>query len=122
MRSMQTQDNQDPAAFAARALALLGEEPAPAALEARILADFDRVAARPSLLTRFVRLLEDTSEVVWPGAPVWQPASVLALALAAGLAAGLMVPSTALARDTSDSIQTASLDSVPQLDLSGGEL
>ena len=121
---MQTQEEQNAAdaAFAARALDLLADEPVPAALETRILNDFDRLAAAPSLAARLAQAIRRASETIWPGAPLWQPACVLALSLILGLAAGMLVPSSALVHDNSDVMQTASLDAPPQLDLSGGEL
>jgi hypothetical protein len=60
----------------------------PAALEQRILVDFDRVQARWS----FTRLLHGMADAVWPGAPVWQPAGALALALLIGVGAAAFAP------------------------------
>ena len=108
----------DDAAFAQGALNALPSVAVPAALERRILADFDAVAARPPR-ARFVGRLRDA---VWPGAPVWKPASVLALSLVIGLAAGALVPSADLTRDTANQTQVSSssspYDSSPALDMS----
>jgi hypothetical protein len=61
-------------------------------LEARILADFDRLSARrPSGV--LAMLSHGWSERLWPGAPVWQPISLLALSLIVGLTAGAFLPS-----------------------------
>lgn len=126
---METQDEQnaEDAAFAARALAVFANEPAGAVLEARILADFDRlIVPRPSYAARVKRALQGLGDTLWPGAPLWQPASVLALSLAAGLAAGLLLPSSALDGGASDTTQVASqsvsLETPPAFDLSSGEL
>ena len=57
-------------------LETLPSVPVPAALEMRILGDFDRVAARRSV--GLAGLLDRLRDAVWPGAPVWRPAAVLA--------------------------------------------
>ena len=107
------------AAFAARTLAALPAiAPAPA-LEAHILADFDAVTARQArapwaVVTRTMRGLGDA---IWPGVPVWQPASILALSLLAGLAAGALVPAWSNTSESSGQLQT--LDVPPVLDTSG---
>src|SRR5262249_25012767 len=44
-----------------------------ASLSARLMAQFDAIAARPSV-RRFIARL---SEAVWPGAPLWQPSAAL---------------------------------------------
>lgn len=83
----------DDTVFTDRLLKNLPSTAVPAALEARILADFDRIAMhrrRPGWLKR---LLDRFGERLWPGAPAWQPASILALSLAAGLVVGTFVPS-----------------------------
>lgn len=80
--------------------------PAPAALERRILADFDRLAARP-------RLLDRLREAVWPGVPLWRPAGALAAALVLGVIAGSYVP----LEDASEQTATIALDEPPSFDL-----
>jgi hypothetical protein len=59
-----------------------------AALSARILDSFDRMASRPSVQW-FIRMV---ANVVWPGAPVWQPSAALAASLVVGLMLGVMLP------------------------------
>lgn len=73
--------------------------PVPAALQARILGDFDAHPARRILFDRL-------RDAVWPGAPLWRPASALAAALAFGLAVGTFVP---LEQASASSEQTASI-------------
>lgn len=73
--------------------AMLGEAAkaghgAPAsALQQRVLADFDRVAAR-----RAHSWIKVAGEWLWPGVPLWQPAAALALSLAIGIFAGTLTP------------------------------
>ena len=71
-----------------RLLARIKAPAASPALSRRVLADFDRLAARPGLSRSLRRL----AEAVWPGAPVWQPVAAFALALAIGLGAAAMAP------------------------------
>ena len=106
-------------AFAQRALSRLPSVAVPPALEARILADFDAAAARRrrTLWNAPARLMGAWRDAVWPGAPAWKPATVLALSLMIGLAAGALVPSSALTRD--DQTQVSSSDSNSVLDISG---
>ena len=72
-------------------------DPSPA-LQARILADADRllppVDGRPSRrgVGLWRRLLDGIGPALWPGLPAWQPSAVLGLSLAAGLALGLTDP------------------------------
>ena len=88
-----------------RALDRLPTEEIPAALHARILAAYDeavtrrasgRFASIPAALGRF-------RDAIWPGAPLWQPASAFALSLAIGLVLGLFVPSAVSAHDADPS-------------------
>ena len=109
------------AAFASRVVAALPGETAFAGLEARILADFDAAFAQrtpsPRLAAR--KWAERLRDMVWPSAPVWTPASVFALSLLMGLAAGAFVPSAAAESDNSDQAQSVSLDTTPSLDILG---
>ena len=109
------------AAFASHVLAALPTETVSAALEARILADFDAALARRRTSPRFTaaRWAERLRDMVWPGAPAWKPASVFALSLMVGLAAGAFVPSASAETDNSDQVQTVALDHTPSLDLLG---
>jgi hypothetical protein len=87
--------------------------PVPSALEARILADFDRVSARrrSGLSGLFHRL----GEAVWPGAPLWRPAAVLGAALLIGVTVGVVVP---LEDSVSESeTQSIALDTAPSFEI-----
>ena len=99
-----TEDPKQDARITDELLASLPTVPVPAALEARILADFDRVAAAraPGPLARLFARWRDN---LWPGAPVWKPASVLALSLAIGLVAGVLMPASSDASATATSEQ-----------------
>lgn len=106
----------DEAVFADDVLKALPSVAVPPELEARILADFDAVAAKraPGVFSRFMRRWRD---MVWPGAPVWKPASVLALSLIVGLTAGAFVPASALT--SNGQTTTTSTTPPPVLDMSG---
>ena len=96
----------DDAVFANAILKSLPEPAVPGGLEARILADFDRVSARRgSGLAQ--RLAQRWGELLWPGAPVWQPVSALALSLVIGLTAGALVPAFAVSSPSSDQVVAA---------------
>jgi len=94
----------DDAAFAAEVLGRVPTTAVPPALEARVLADFDRIAAvhRHGLVWRLAARWRDR---LWPGAPVWQPATLLAASLAVGLVAGALVPLTGLSGMTASSTE-----------------
>jgi hypothetical protein len=111
-------NNQD-ARFADELFAALPSTPVPPGLEARILADFDRVAVRRVSGT-LSRLMHGWWNAIWPGVPAWKPASVLALSLAIGLMAGVLVPSSDLtASTTSTDQQLASGDAPPVVNMAG---
>jgi hypothetical protein len=120
-RTSASAEVQNDAAFAARVLAGLPDVPVPGALEVRILADFDAAAARrkSSLWNWALHPVRSLRDAVWPGAPAWQPASVFALSLLIGLAAGTLVPSSALTNAGFVQDETPAVDTVPNLDLSG---
>jgi len=120
-RNLASAEAQSDAAFAARVLTGLPDVPVPGVLEARILADFDAVAAKrkASLRALVLHPVQSLRDAVWPGAPAWQPASILALSLLIGLAAGTLVPSSALTSVSSVQDETAAVDTVPDLNLSG---
>lgn len=96
----------DDAAFANAILKSLPVTAVPDRLQARLLADFDRVVVRrKSGLAR--RLAQRWGELLWPGAPVWQPVSALALSLVIGLTAGALVPAFAASSASSDQVVAA---------------
>jgi hypothetical protein len=98
----------DDAMWADALLKELPSVPATAGLERRILADFDRVAAR-----RGGSWLAGLFAQVWPGVPVWRPAAVFGLALMIGVVAGSYVPF----EDTTEQAATIALDAPPSFDL-----
>jgi small basic protein len=53
------------------------------------------------------RLAQRWGELLWPGAPVWQPVSALALSLVIGLTAGALVPAVAASSASSDQVVAA---------------
>jgi hypothetical protein len=120
-RGSASAEAQSDAAFAARILTDLPGVPAPGTLEARILADFEAVAAKrkASLWALVLRPARRLRDAVWPSAPAWKPASVFALSLLIGLAAGTLVPASALTSVTSVQDETVAVDTVPDLNLSG---
>ena len=107
------------AVYAARALAALPAIAPVPALETRILADFDAVTARQarSPWAIVARTMHRFGDAIWPGVPVWKPASILALSLLAGLVAGTLVP--AWSETNKSSGQSLTLDVPPILDTSG---
>ncbi len=99
-------NNNDDAVLVGKLLQALPSAAVSPALEARILADFDRLAFARSngWMAHFaVRW----GELLWPGAPLWQPVSLLALSLVVGLTAGAFVPS-ATASDQSFAVADTS--------------
>jgi hypothetical protein len=103
--------------FADDLLRRLPTVPVSSALQSRILDDFDAVEARrrPGAL---VRLAQRWRDRVWPGAPVWQPISLLAFSLAVGLMAGTLVPASTLTTTTTTTDQMlTSVDSTTAMDL-----
>jgi len=83
----------------------------PAGLSARVLADFDAVGSRLGVLARLRAVLARAGDVVWPGAPAWQPAGVLALALLAGVFVGEILP----ADNANGASSALAMDGVPNL-------
>ena len=76
-----------------RLLARATMPPVSPALERRVLADYDRIAARWTL----TRLLDRLADAVWPDAPVWQPACAMAAAIVIGLGVAAFAPLDAAA-------------------------
>lgn len=91
-------------------------EPTGASFHARVLATFDAVAAErkrgPSAMLRAL------FDIIWPGAPLWQPASAFAVSLAAGIVLGVLVPYTMSAHDSDPSANI--LAETPVFDLDHG--
>lgn len=98
-----------------RALETLPSVPVPAALEMRVLGDFDRVAARRS--AGLAGLLDRLRDAVWPGAPVWRPAAILAAALVIGVTAGVVVPLEDEMSEGSEQTASIRLDTPPAFEL-----
>jgi hypothetical protein len=99
------------AADAARldqALSAAREVPVSGALEAKVMADFERAARRWSP-RRFAAALADA---IWPGAPLWQPACAFGLALAIGVGVAV-IASLDLGQSDDNSTATFALDTVP---------
>jgi len=95
-----------------RALASATPPPVPATLERRLLADFDRAQQRWSLR----KLINSGAQIVWPGAPLWQPAAVFAVALTFGIALAILAPlDLRPSEDSSASI--FALDDAPDSDV-----
>ncbi len=84
---MEHTDDRDDAALD-RLLETVTLPAATASLERRILADFDRLAARWTLAKGLRRALA----AIWPDAPVWQPACALAGAAMIGLCVAAFAP------------------------------
>jgi len=102
----------DDAVWMTERLKALPTVPVPSALQKSILASFDAVAARrrSSVFARF-------RDVVWPGAPVWRPATALALSLVIGVAAGTLVPLEGAMADNNEQTVSVALDTPPAFDL-----
>jgi hypothetical protein len=108
----------DDAAYAAGMIGRLPSAAVPPALEARILADFDRVMAGRSHGLAW-RLAARWRDLLWPGAPVWQPAGLLAASLAIGLLAGALVPASSLSVSSSGTVDQvlSAMDTTSPLEL-----
>jgi len=102
---------EDDAMWAEALMKDLPSVPATAGLESRILADFDRIAARTPTDRR--GWLAGLRDAVWPGVPVWRPAAVLAAALAIGVIMGSTVP----LEDSAEQAASIALDEPPSFDL-----
>ena len=84
----------------------------PDRLRAQLLAGFDRFTEQDQarVSRRVRRLVASLRELVWPGAPWWQPAFALSLSILVGLSAGLAIP--APLSDAGDQ-QVASVSDTP---------
>ena len=107
-------DEKDDAAYAAKLLKALPTTAASSSLEARILGDFDRLALGLEH-SGVQHLVARWAERLWPGAPLWQPLSALALSLLIGLAAGTLVPASTQTTNTEQSYAVADTSSVMDL-------
>ena len=97
-------------------LLALAETPAvPAALERRILADFDRVTARWT----FAKFMRVALASVWPDAPLWQPAAAFGLALLIGTGVAAFAPLDVPQQDDA-SANVFALDAPPDVDAGQG--
>jgi hypothetical protein len=91
----------------------------PAELEARILASFDEVTAagQASIGAVITKLIGQVRDAVWPGAPAWKPASILAFSLAVGILVGNYLPLNDLVSDQAEQTASIALDAPPAFDL-----
>ena len=108
------QDVNESADDAARLNRLLDAAPTvavPPALERRILADFDRLAARPS----FAKIARRIADAVWPDAPLWHPAAAFGAALFIGLGVAAFAPFDIPQQDDA-SANVFALDASPDVD------
>jgi hypothetical protein len=95
--------------------------PVTAALQARLLASFDSVSDKRH--SGLGGMLQRLGQAIWPGAPAWQPAAVLAASLAIGIAAGNLLPlEEALADGVDQPAAGIALDSPPSFELGESSL
>jgi hypothetical protein len=97
------------AKFVTRALARLPEPVPPPGLNRALLAAYDARPARRGLWAGLC-------EIVWPGAPLWAPASAFAAALLLGVTLGAVLPTM---RDAG--VMRFSLDQPASFNLDTGE-
>jgi len=107
-------DEKVDAAYAAKLLKALPTTAVSSSLEARILGDFDRLMLGQDHRGA-QRIVARWAERLWPGAPLWQPLSALALSLLIGLAAGTLVPASTQTTTTEQSYAVADTSSVMDL-------
>ena len=98
-----------------RLLARAGTPAVPAALERRILSDFDRINARWT----FAKFLRRAASSVWPDAPLWQPAAAFGLALLIGTSVAAFAPLDVPQQDDA-SANVFALDAPPDVDAGQG--
>jgi hypothetical protein len=116
---MTSETPQDDAVLTARALAALPPvSPSPALRQALIAAYDAWQDQRPAgIRGELAAGLRRFSQMIWPGAPVWAPGSVLAAALIAGIAIGAALPYPG-----GTERMAFSLDEPPAFSLGGSEL
>jgi hypothetical protein len=85
------------------------------ALEARIMAAFD-AGSGANIVSRAAGWLRDR---VWPGAPLWQPATAFALSLMIGVGAGFLLPFSNAAEANTDRGASVALGEPLSLELTG---
>jgi hypothetical protein len=97
---------------------------ASASLNARVLAGFDAAAPhlRAGAFAPLTRAITRVRDLIWPGAPLWQPVSALALSLIVGLVVGVLVPADVYAHGGDDLTASASpgMANMPLADLGQG--
>lgn len=87
-----------------------------AELQKDILASFEAVMERRN--AGFGGAMRGLAATVWPGAPAWRPAVVLALSLVLGVMAGTLVPLEDAMADGNEQAVNVALDAPPSFDLS----
>ena len=104
--------------FADRALKRLPAEVPPPGFEAALLAAYDAWnAGRPQgRWAAFRAGLRQFSESLWPGAPVWAPASAFVFALLVGAGLGVALPSALADEQPSFSLEQPSAFSLSAAD------
>jgi hypothetical protein len=105
--------------FADRAVRRLGQPSVPAGMEAALLAAYDQWNAKrgTSFGSGWKAALVVASDVIWPGAPLWAPASALAVALLVGAGLGVALPATMAQDQQSFSLEQPSSFSLFSSDL-----
>lgn len=103
----------------ARSLDELMVQPEPAdvsaTLQERLLADFDRAAS----IWTWRKVARAAAEAMWPGAPLWQPACALGLAVAVGFGVAVFVPLD-IAPPNDNASAVFALDRAPDADAGQG--
>jgi hypothetical protein len=93
--------------FANRALRQLPQPVLSPGFEAALMAAYDAWNAERASgpWAAFKAGLRRFSETVWPGAPLWVPASALAAALLVGASLGVALPAAAIAEQSGFSLE-----------------
>ena len=102
-------------AEANRILDALGPEIPSASLSARILSAFD--ATHRPVPRGMVQRIRDA---VWPGAPLWQPASALVFSLIVGIVVGAALPEAVDGHEMSEQATMLPIDAPSAVDLDHG--
>ena len=96
-------------------LTVMPTVPVTVALQSNILASFDAVIVRRD--AGFAGAVRQLAATVWPGAPAWRPAAVLAFSLVVGVMAGTLMPLEDAMADGSEQAASVALDAPPTFDL-----